>query len=131
MTATMTAPRTLHPAAERLIFECPDLGITFEAVYQELADHLEMELEEVFLRFDPDAAAARVRYHRRQALRRGVQVELAEAMGIDAAAVYAACGEEGARILLEALRAKAAWTVTTHPASDLALIDELEDAMAR
>ena len=126
----MTNPEADPSAhADRLTFVCTELGATYEAVYQELADYLEMDLEEAALRFAPDAAAARVRYHRRQARRRGVQAELAEALGIDAAAVFAACGEEGARILLEALRAKAAWTLTTHGAPRL--LDELEDAMAR
>jgi hypothetical protein len=117
-----------------LTFICPELDLSYEAVYQELASCLEIDLETAVERFAPDDAAARVRYHRRQTRRRSVQAELAEALGIDPAAVFAACGEEGARILLEALRAKPRWSIATTRADAPAavpLLDEIEDAMAR
>lgn len=100
-------------------------------IYDELAAYLEMDLDAIAARFSLEEAEARIRYHRRQASRRSVQAELAEAMGIDAEAVFAACGEEGARILLQALRAKPRLSITTHPAAPTSLLDELEDAMAR
>ncbi len=105
--------------------------IDMNPVYDELAAFLEMDVEAIAARFSPEEAEARVRYHRRQASRRSVQAELAEAMGIQAEAVFAACGEEGARILLEALRAKPRLMITTHPAAPTSLISEIEDAMAR
>jgi hypothetical protein len=121
--------------AHLLSFICAELNSPYEEVYAELANHLEMDLEATVKRFAPDDAVARVRYHRRQASRRGVQNQLAELLGIDAAPVFAACSEEGARILLDALKAKSnpALTLTTRVASpeDVQLLDELQDAMAR
>lgn len=110
-------------------FVCPDLNTTYEAIYLELAVHLELDLEETVARFAPDDAVARVRYFRRQASRRGVQQQLADRLGIDAGPVFAACTEEGARILLEALQARqdalmtantpGRWSVTTRAADHL------------
>lgn len=118
-------------------FTCADLDMTYEAVYQELAAILEVETTEAVKAFAPDDAVARVRYHRRQASRRTIQAQLATKLGIDASHVYAAVGEEGARILLEALEARETtseprWSITTHPAAPVAPeLSELEDAMAR
>lgn len=119
-----------------MTFVCPELDTPYEAVYQELAGYLEIDVEEAATRFLPDDAVARVRYFRRQRQRQHVQLDLAEALGIDPVAVYAAVGEEGARILLEALRAKAAgqpagWEVTVTPAPAPELIDEIEDMICR
>ena len=120
-----------------MTFVCPELDTTYEAVYQELAGYLEIDVEEAAGRFLPDDAVARVRYFRRQQTRQNVQLDLAEAIGIDPVAVYAAVGEEGARILREALRAKAAgqpagWEVTVSAAAEPpALIDEIEDMICR
>ncbi|MDB5099266.1 MAG: hypothetical protein JWM80_3687 [Cyanobacteria bacterium RYN_339] len=110
-------------------FRCAELGMSYEDVYMELAGYLELELTEAAVRFAPDDAVARVRYFRRQATRRGQQLALAQELGIDAGAVFSACGEEGARILLAALRAKPRLTITTRAAEQL--IDPLTDAMAR
>jgi hypothetical protein len=113
-------------------FVCAELDQSYEAVYTELAAYLELDLQEAALRFAPDDAVARVRYFRRQATRRSRQVELAEELGIDAEAVFAACGEEGARILLEAVRARRTVTITTCvAAAPTELIDPLTDLMAR
>lgn len=116
-----------------MTFTCPELDVPYEAVYQELAAYLEIDVEEAVRRFLPDDAVARVRYHRRQRARRTVQQDLAEALGVDPAAVYAACGDDGARILLDALRAKAAgatWELSV-TAAKTPLIDELEDRICR
>lgn len=117
-----------------LSFVCAELNMPYEAVYTELASHLEMDLEATVKRFAPDDAVSRVRYHRRQAARRGVQQQLADLLGLDSAPVFAACSEEGARILLDALMARRpqpTLTIETRLAEEPAMISELEDLMAR
>lgn len=119
-----------------MTFVCPELDTPYEAVYQELASYLEIDVETAARRFPPDDAVARVRYHRRQRQRQTVQLDLAEVLGVDPAAVYAAVSDEGARILLDALRAKAAgpgWqmTVSVAAAAPSPLIDEIEDMICR
>lgn len=117
-----------------LSFICAELNTPYEAVYAELAGHLELDLEATVKRFAPDDAVARVRYHRRQATRRSVQTQLAELLGIDAAPVFAACSDDGARILLDALLAARSpvLNITTRMAEpEDRLLSELEDAMAR
>ena len=99
-----------------LSFTCPELAMTYEAIYAELAGYLEITPHQAASGFAPDDAVARVRYHRRQAGRRGVQSELARALGIDEGVVYAAVGEEGARLLLEAMQAPR-WSITTRRAA--------------
>jgi hypothetical protein len=131
----MTMVSEEHLMAQLLSFICAELNTPYEEVYAELASHLEMDLEATVKRFAPDDAVARVRYHRRQASRRSVQSQLAELLGIDAEPVFAACSEEGARILLDALGGAPAphtLTITTSAAMPtVRLLDELEDAMAR
>ncbi len=119
-----------------MTFVCPELDTTYEAVYQELASYLEIDVEAAARRFLPDDAVARVRYHRRQRQRQTVQLDLAEALGVDPAAVYAAVSDEGARILLDALRAKetgGGWQVSVVVAAEAPspLIDEIEDMICR
>jgi hypothetical protein len=118
-----------------MTFVCPELDTPYEAVYQELASYLEIDVEEAARRFLPDDAVARVRYFRRQRNRQHVQQDLAEALGVDPAAVFAACSEDGARILLDALRAKEqakGWEIAVTPAAEPpALIDEIEDMICR
>ena len=120
-----------HVMPQLLSFVCAELNQPYEAVYTELARFLEMDIESAVKRFPPDDAVARVRYHRRQTVRRGVQQELAELLGIEAAPVFAAVSDEGARILLDALQAKKTLEITTHVVEAPELISELEDAMAR
>jgi hypothetical protein len=111
-----------------MTFICPELNLTYAQVYAELAGYLELDAEEAAERFAPDDAVARVRYYRRNRQRQHVQLDLARELGIDPGAVYAAVGDEGARILLEAIRApKLEITVTV--ASPV--IDELEDLICR
>jgi hypothetical protein len=114
-----------------LTFVCPELDTTYEAVYHELAQYLEMNVDETLMRFAPDDAVARVRYHRRQHQRRHVQLDLAEELGISSADVFAAVSDEGARILLAALQAKrtggAGWEITVRPA-ETADVPALVDA---
>jgi len=115
-------------------FVCPELDTTYEAVYRELAGYLELDVDVCAERFPPDDAVSRVRYHRRQLMRRNMQQELAEALGIDPAAVYAAVNDEGARLLLDALRVKAldtGWRLTVTAGEPPAVIDELEDLICR
>jgi uncharacterized protein (DUF2342 family) len=114
-----------------LSFVCAELNQPYEAVYTELAQFLEIDIESAVKRFAPDDAVARVRYHRRQLSRRGVQQQLADLLGIDSAPVFAAVSDEGARILLDALQAKKTLTLTTRVADEPELLSELEDAMAR
>lgn len=56
---------------------------------------------------------------------------LAHTLGIPAAAVYGALGEEAAHLLLEALRQRPIVAGATPLADPHALLTELEDAMAR
>lgn len=116
-----------------LSFTCAELNAPYERVYEELAARLELDVETTVKRFAPDDAVARVRYHRRQETRRGVQQQLAELLDLDAATVFAACSEEGARLLMDALVAKRrpTLTLTTRPAQEVELLGELEDLMAR
>lgn len=89
-----------------LSFVCPELDVTYDQVYQELAMMLEVPVDEAVKRFSPDDAVARLKYHRRQAGRRAVFTELANELGVDATTVFAACSVDGAQILLDAIRAK-------------------------
>jgi energy-converting hydrogenase A subunit M len=89
-----------------MTFVCPELDMTYEAVYHELARHLEIDVDEAGRRFAPDDAVARVRYHRRQRQRQHVQRDLAEILEIPVEDVFAAVSEEGARILIESLRSR-------------------------
>jgi hypothetical protein len=91
-----------------LTFTCPELDCTYEAVYRELALHLELGVQETIDSFQPDDAVARLKYHRRQARRREVFQELANELGIDATTVFAACNVDGAQLLLEAVRERRA-----------------------
>lgn len=92
-------------------FVCPELDLTYDEVYRELAQHLEMDVEETASRFTPDDAVARLKYHRRQTSRRAAFSELADELGVDVATVFAAVSVDGANILLEAIRAKRAVAV--------------------
>lgn len=89
-----------------MTFVCPELDVTYDAVYRELALHLELPVADVIERFAPDDATASLRYHRRQAQRRAVFQDLATELGVSATTVFAACSADGATILLEALRAR-------------------------
>lgn len=89
-----------------LSFVCPELDVTYDQVYQELALMLEMSVDEAVKTISPDDAVARLKYHRRQAGRRAVFTELATELGVDATTVFAACSVDGAQILLDAIRAK-------------------------
>ena len=89
-----------------MTFVHPELDQTYDQVYGELAQMLEMPFEETVKRFTPDDAVARLKYHRRQAARRAVFQELADELGVEASTVFAACSADGARILLDAVRAK-------------------------
>ena len=89
-----------------MTFVCPEIDTTYDEAYRELAQHLEMSVEETVERFQPDDAVARLRYHRRQAKRRAVFQELATELGVDVTTVFAACSAEGAQIRLAALDAK-------------------------
>ncbi|MEB3196995.1 MAG: hypothetical protein VKP62_07295 [Candidatus Sericytochromatia bacterium] len=89
-----------------LSFVCPELDTTYQDAYRELAQHLEMSIDETMERFAPDDAVAGLRYHRRQARRRAVFQELATELGVDATTVFAACSADGAQILLDAIREK-------------------------
>lgn len=94
-----------------LSFICPELDVTYEEVYKELAQWLEITFEEAVVGFGPDDAVSRLRYHRREAGRRAVFQELADALGVDATTTFAACSPEGARILLDAINARRAVAV--------------------
>lgn len=87
-------------------FVCPELDVTYDEVYSELAQVLELTFEETSKRFSPDDAVARLKYHRRQAGRRAVFQELADELNVDVTSVFAACSADGAKILLDAVRAK-------------------------
>ena len=89
-----------------LSFVCPELDVTYDEVYNELAMMLEVPVDEAVKRFSPDDAVARLKYHRRQAGRRAVFTDLAVELGVDATTVFAACSVDGAQILLDAIRAK-------------------------
>ncbi|MEB3223763.1 MAG: hypothetical protein VKS61_16940 [Candidatus Sericytochromatia bacterium] len=107
-----------------MTFVCPELDMTYEAVYHELASYLEIDVEEAGCRFAPDDAVARVRYHRRQRQRQHIQRDLADILAIPLEDVYAAVTEEGARLLLESLRARDArrapgWELTVREGAPL------------
>ena len=90
-----------------MTFVCPELDMTYEAVYGELALHLEQPVEDTRREFAPDDAVANLKYHRRQAARRMVFSDLAAELGVEVFTVFAACSDvDGARLLLDALRAK-------------------------
>lgn len=89
-----------------MTFVCPELDLTYDEVYTELAQVLEVTREEAARQFSPDDAVSKLRYHRRQANRRAVFTELADELGVDSMTVFSAVSAEGARILLDAVRAK-------------------------
>jgi hypothetical protein len=89
-----------------LSFVSPELGITYQELYGELAEHAETTFDEATRRFPPDEAVTALQYHRRMAERRAVYRELAGRLGVSVDVVFAACTTEGARKLLEALDAK-------------------------
>ena len=89
-----------------MTFVCPELDTTYDAIYRELALHLEQGVQETMETFAPDDAVASLKYHRRQAKRRVVFQELATELGVDATTIYAACSVDGAQILLDAIQAK-------------------------
>jgi hypothetical protein len=89
-----------------MTFVCPEIDTTYEEAYRELAQHLEMSVDEAVEAFQPDDAVARLKYHRRQAKRRAVFQELATELGVDTTTVFAACSVDGAQILLDAVRAR-------------------------
>ncbi|MNK53068.1 hypothetical protein D3C87_720190 [compost metagenome] len=89
-----------------LSFVSPELGITYQELYGELADRAETSFEEVTRRFPPDEAVTALQYHRRMAERRQVYQQLAERLGVSADVVFSACTTDGARKLLDALDAK-------------------------
>lgn len=91
-----------------LSFVSPELGLTYQELYEELADRAESTFDEVTRRFAPDEAVTALQYHRRMAERRQVFTELAERLGVSQETVFGACTTDGARLLLEALDAKAA-----------------------
>ena len=109
-----------------LTFVCPELELTYEQVYAELAMHLEVSAESLQARFAPDDAGCRLRYHRRQSARRAVFTDLASELGVDAATVFTAVSADGARILLDALKAKKApeLVITTRAAGSPVAIAE-------
>ncbi len=90
-----------------LSFVSPELGITYQELYGELADRAETTFEEATRRFPPDEAVTALQYHRRMAERRQVYQSLAERLGVSVDVVFAACTTEGAKVLLDALDAKA------------------------
>lgn len=87
-------------------FVCPELDVTYDEVYRELALFLEMPVEDTMKRFSPDDAVARLKYHRRQASRRAVFSDLARELGLEETTVFSAMSVDGAEILLDALLAK-------------------------
>ncbi len=89
-----------------LSFVSPELGITYQELYGELADHAETSFEEATRRFPPDEAVSALQYHRRMAERRRVFKQLAERLGVSTDVVFSACTTEGAKKLLDALDAK-------------------------
>lgn len=89
-----------------LSFVSPELGITYQELYGELADRAETSFEEAIRRFPPDEAVTALQYHRRMAERRRTYEELAKRLGVATDVVFAACSTEGAKILLDALTAK-------------------------
>lgn len=89
-----------------LSFVSPELGITYQELYGELADRAETTFEEVTRRFAPDEAVTALQYHRRMAERRKVFRDLAERLGVSTDVVFAACTTDGATKLLDALEAK-------------------------
>lgn len=89
-----------------LSFVSPELGITYQELYGELADRAETTFDEVTRRFPPDEAVSALQYHRRMAERREVYRDLAERLGVSVDVVFASCTTEGAKKLLTALEAK-------------------------
>ena len=87
-----------------LSFVCPELDATYDAVYRELALHVDQSVEATLADFAPDEAVVLLKYHRRQARRRQVAHELALELGVDAGVVFAATNPDGAQVLLDALR---------------------------
>lgn len=91
-----------------LAFVSPELGITYQELYAELAGHMGEAFDEATRRFAPDEAAPALRYYRRQAERRDTAVELSRVLGVSQEVVFAACTPDGARLLLEALQQQVA-----------------------
>ena len=89
-----------------LTFVCAELDVTYDQAYRELALHLDLPVAETIKRFAPDDAVASLKYHRREARRRGVFHELAVELGVDPTVVFTAVNPDGAGVLLEALREK-------------------------
>lgn len=89
-----------------LSFVSPELGITYQELYGELATRAEASFDEVTRRFPPDEAVTALQYHRRMAERRELFQELAIRIGVSAEVLFGACTTEGARKLLEAIRIK-------------------------
>lgn len=87
-----------------LTFVCPELDCTYDAIYRELALHVDQCVESTMADFAPDEAVMLLKYHRRQARRRQVAHELALELGVDAGVVFSATHPEGAQLLLDALR---------------------------
>lgn len=91
-----------------LAFVSPDLGITYQELYTELAGHIGEAFDAATHRFAPDEAVTALRYYRRQAERREAAAELSRVLGVSAEDVFAACTPDGARLLLEAMQKRAA-----------------------
>lgn len=89
-----------------LSFVSPELGITYQELYGELADRAETTFEEATRRFAPDEAVTALQYHRRMAERRKVVLDLAGRLGVSTDVVFAACTTDGAKKLLDALETK-------------------------
>lgn len=91
-----------------LAFVSPELGITYHELYTELARHIGEGFEEATRRFAPDEAVTALRYYRRQAERRESVAELSRMLGVSAEVMFAATTPEGAQLLLDALKSRAA-----------------------
>lgn len=91
-----------------LAFVSPELGITYHELYQELAGHMGGAFDEATSRFAPDEAVTALRYYRRQTERRDTASELSRMLGVSPEVVFSACTPDGASLLLEALRSRAA-----------------------
>lgn len=78
----------------------PSLRITYLALYEELAGHLQVDVEGAFGRFAPDEAIPALHYFRRQTRRREASLLLAARLGVAPELVYEACTPDGAEKLL-------------------------------
>jgi hypothetical protein len=86
-----------------LSFVEPTLQITYQQLYEELARHLEADLDTATRRFAPDEAVPALLYFRRQDARRCQARELAGRLGVEPAVVFEACTPDGAGKLIAAL----------------------------